>query len=428
MKRASVVLLAAALASACGKKGPPLPPLIRIPVAPAELTAVRRGDTVDVQFTVPAVNTDGTRPANVERVDVYAFTGPDIRDDELSKLEPKIASVPVKAPRDPNQTVEEDEPTEDMEPPEGAGLDQGAKASLQERLTAASLIPPDVARKGSRRILTADERPLPLLGPPPVVPSRTYVAVGFSANGRKGPMSRRAAVPLMSPPPPPAPPTITYTETAITVTWMPPAGLGQVQQPAAGQVQQPAAEEVLPATLIGVTPPALTYNVYEALREPTSASPDTGAPKPGGTRLTGSPVSDPTYTDNRIVWGAERCYDVRTVETIGGLSIESDAPPPACATLVDTFPPAAPKGLTAVPGEGAISLIWQPNDEKDLGGYLVLRGVAPDTLEPMTPSPIQETTFRDTVAAGGRYSYVVKAVDNAGNQSDPSNRADETAR
>ena len=35
-------------------------------VPPADLLAERRGDTVDLQFTVPNANTDGTRPANVD--------------------------------------------------------------------------------------------------------------------------------------------------------------------------------------------------------------------------------------------------------------------------------------------------------------------------------------------------------------------------
>ena len=64
-----LAVVVVALAAACGKKGSPLPPLVRMPAAPAELTAARRGDTVELQFTVPAANTDGTRPANVERVD-----------------------------------------------------------------------------------------------------------------------------------------------------------------------------------------------------------------------------------------------------------------------------------------------------------------------------------------------------------------------
>src|SRR6267378_4772577 len=57
-----VALFAAALAAGCGKKGPPLPPLLKLPAPPADLTAERRGSKVDLQFTVPGANTDGSRP------------------------------------------------------------------------------------------------------------------------------------------------------------------------------------------------------------------------------------------------------------------------------------------------------------------------------------------------------------------------------
>src|SRR5207248_5364792 len=100
------VLAALIVSSGCGKKGPPLPPLVRIPAPPGDFTAVRRGSDVDLQFIVPNANTDGTRPANVQRVDVYAFTGPsNLPDEQVFKLGTKVGSVPVKAPRDPDLAV-----------------------------------------------------------------------------------------------------------------------------------------------------------------------------------------------------------------------------------------------------------------------------------------------------------------------------------
>ena len=101
-----------------------------------------------------------------------------------------------------------------------------------------------------------------------------------------------------------------------------------------------------------------------------------------------------------------------------------------CVTPKDTFPPAPPKGLTAVGGAGAVNLIWDANTESDLAGYLVLRAEAPgDTLQPLTPQPIRETRYTDTtVKAGITYVYAVIAVDKSANQSAASNRVQETAR
>src|SRR4030095_8188969 len=95
-------------------------------------------------------------------------------------------------------------------------------------------------------------------------------------------------------------------------------------------------------------------------------------------------------------------------------------------------PPAAPRGLAAVPTAGQISLIWDANTEKDLAGYLVLRGDAPDgPLTAIPQAPIKETSYRATTfKPGSRYIYAVVAVDNATppNFSAQSGRVEETAR
>jgi hypothetical protein len=104
-----------------------------------------------------------------------------------------------------------------------------------------------------------------------------------------------------------------------------------------------------------------------------------------------------------------------------------------CIRPVDVFPPARPAAPSAVAAEGAISLIWEPSPEPDVGGYLVLRGEAGDaTLAPLTQTPVFETSFRDTtVTPGVRYVYAVQAVDTRvplGNVSAPSAPVEETAR
>jgi hypothetical protein len=95
----------------------------------------------------------------------------------------------------------------------------------------------------------------------------------------------------------------------------------------------------------------------------------------------------------------------------------------------DTFAPAAPTGLTPIPSESAITLIWNPNAEADLAGYIVLRAAAPvDMPTALTPVPIQVTAFRDSVSPGVRFAYVVQAIDKAGNVSQQSSRVEEMAR
>jgi hypothetical protein len=48
----------------CGKKGAPLPPLLRIPGAVGEAAAMRLGDDVFVRFRVPMINDRRTSAAS----------------------------------------------------------------------------------------------------------------------------------------------------------------------------------------------------------------------------------------------------------------------------------------------------------------------------------------------------------------------------
>ena len=408
-------------------------------MAPADLAAARRGDTVDLSFTVPGVNTDGTRPANVATADVYAITVPvtvpPLSDAMLLKFGTKVGTVEVKAPRDPNLTADVDDPADEVDEPEGKGLDQGAVAHITEPLTEAMLTPVDVPKDKTapKTAPVETETGGPLLGPPPTMLSRTYAALGMSTRGKKGPLSTRVAVSLVRPPRPPTSPTITYTETSVTVTWEPvraapattdvtpaaPAGLLPARTIGSGALMdaEPVTPPLLSARQTVLTRPAIVYNVYDATIPAASV------------RLTQDPLNALRFSDSRIVWGEKRCYVVVAAETVGGATIESEAPPATCETLVDTFPPAVPKGINAIATEGAINLIWEPNAEKDLAGYIVLRGVEPaETLEPVTAAPIAEPSFKDAVQPGIAYVYAVRAVDKAGNASGPSTRVVETAR
>lgn len=408
-------MLVLLLCPACGRKGPPLPPLVKLPTAPGDLVAERHGGTVDIRLVVPVANTDGTRPANLARVDVYGITGPTtLTDQEVLKAGTKVASLRVKAPRDPDKTIDPDEAASEMEPPGGEGLDQGAVAHVAEELTAEILRPTDTTKARPRRKppkTVAAAKPLLPLSPSEL--ARWYVGVGVTTKGRNGPLSQRVVVPMVPPPPPPSVPKVEYDEKAVTVSWTP-IRSGNATEP-------PADSEVLPSTPIGVPVPAITYNVYEVS---TSERSDTRL-----TRLTKDPIDQTQFADARIVWNEERCYTVRAVETIDGVRVESDEAPATCRKLIDTFAPAAPKGLQAISSEGAISLIWDANTEKDIRGYLVMRGdPAAAELTQVTPQPIQETSFKDAVRPGVRYAYAVRAIDTAGNIGAMSERVEETAR
>ena len=421
-----ICLAAAGLAApACGKKGPPLAPMLRVPGRAMDIAARRAGDTVSITFTIPSVNIDETKPADIARVDLFAYTAMeqnDVRDPRRMTL---VGSIPVRKPPEPQAPKEggAGEPPKPAEPPAPPepGEDQGARVTLTETLTADMLTPvapdkkPPVPPPSAEPVTWFGEpRVAPLAGPVSrPEPRRYYVVYGVSRGGNRGGASPRPAVPLGQPPASPAQPSLEVTEGGIVVTWSVPPG-------ARLPYQERAEGDILKATTRGMeSAPALAYVVYRV-----------GADGP--VRLTEKPVTDRTLTDQAVVFGAERCYDVRTVAGQGNVAFESAPSPKACVIPADTFPPAAPTSLAAVAGQGVISLIWVGVDAADLAGYLVLRGDAPaGDPKPLFDEPIRETTYRDATAKPGvRYVYAVVAVDKASppNRSARSNTVEETAR
>ena len=123
---------------------------------------------------------------------------------------------------------------------------------------------------------------------------------------------------------------------------------------------------------------------------------------------------------------------MRAAEVHGAVTIVGAASAPgACTPRRSRFRRRRPAGLSAVPETAASSWSGTPSQAADLAGYVVLRGEgANGTLQPLTPAPIDATSYRDTtVRSGATYVYAVVAVDKAPpNISEPSNRQTVTVR
>jgi hypothetical protein len=445
-----LILAIAVLAIHCGRKGPPLAPLHLVPVAPANVSVSRVGSEAQIRFDVPATNQNGPTPVAIDRVEVFAATvaAGAIRpaNRELLTSKYRVATIPVKPP-----PVEGEAPPAETTPDTRPG--PGERTTFVEALTPKTLEPvfttpaprtltvttptpaasaPAAAAGAGTAIpgvpnLPGESFPIPPVPPlpesaipaetgeetltalPPILPlsaipgtpiaalevpaptyaARIYTLRGVTKSGRPGPPSTRVELPLVDPPPQPTQPGAVATETSIVLTWPVPAATG----------------------------PAIAYNIYKV-----------GGPDP----INGAPVAEGKYERAGVTFGTEECFTIRAVEKIGVVSLESVPSPPVCLTPLDTFPPAAPKGLSIVAGTGTMNLGWDANTEPDLAGYLILRGEAPGgTLQPLTPAPITATSYEDkTVKAGVRYIYAIVAVDKASppNRSAPSPRVEETAR
>jgi hypothetical protein len=405
------IALTAIVSNACGKKGPPLPPLHLVPAAASDVGARRVSGEVRLRFVLPTTNLNGTGRIELDRVEIYAMTIPagaiPPANRELLTTRFVVGTVAIKPPPVEGEPVAET-PNADTRPAPGETV------TFTEKLTDDKLKPterPGLAKEAAARVTMTPPGVVPLgptlpgtvvpqpslpgtapsavaVPPPPVTfpyPVRIYAVRGLTKGGRAGQPSPRVQVPLVADPPPATAVVVEPKETTTVVSWTPASALPEGS--------------------------ALSYNVYKS---------DATAP------LNPQPLTAPPFERPGVEFGTEQCFTVRTVAQFGTVAIESDASAATCVTPRDTFAPAAPKGLDAVADPGVVNLIWEPNTESDLGGYLILRGEAPgDKLQSLISDPIRETNYSDkTVKPGVRYVYAAVAVDKAS----PPNRSGESPR
>jgi hypothetical protein len=449
VRRLFWVPVALALAAGCGKKGPPLAPIVRIPAAIDQIAAQRVGRDVFVTLTVPAKNVDASIPADISRIEVYGYTGrvPPSRARwvEIGAL---IAVVPVAPPVVDAAGSEAPKAGPGVGPTDGAT--PGTSITVLDTLTQNELVQgPVAAVTPPRNGPTVAEPAVPEATPPL---RRYYAAFGFSARGRPGPPGTAAEFAVSDLPEPPTVVRAPYSERSVSLEWSPSGGVvGFLFERPLLAEEVPLDEHLEPVVQTPVSPggaatdagpsPSLPsgptrYNVYRDLA-PDLLTVPISAPLPAWSATRPAPLNamplELTAFADPVELDRPRCYIVRAVRGLGAAGVEGEPSLPTCMTPTDVFPPGAPARLVAIGDQGGISLVWEPNSEPDLAGYLVLRGEATDaTLQSLTSTPVVEPRFRDTrVTAGTRYVYVVVAVDGhlpVSNVSAESNRVEETAR
>jgi predicted small lipoprotein YifL len=391
--------------AACGKKGPPLPPLRPVPARVLDLAAQRSDARVELRFTVPATNSDGTTPPAVERVEIYRLAG---------TANPTAATPPGADPsggaavsgaaagrgRASNtEAAQTPAPRPPAAPPRttGAAIAQPANliGTLDVTRPPPEGAPPAPAGAGEAlrpgdAATFVDQIPASELAAAPGAVWR-YVVVGVAGRDRRGPPSGIAEVALTAAPAAPAGLALGYDATTLRLTWQ-------------GGV------------------PGARYRVMETPTEAAAGDP---------VALTPDPIEAAEFS-LPVEFGRPRCFAVRSVSVAGTTTVEGLMTPPVCETPVDTFPPSAPGALIAFQEGAQVVLRWQGVETVDLAGYLVLRGgAAGETLQPLTTAPVTGTVYRDaSVQAGATYTYAVVAIDRAAspNTSAQSNRETVTVR
>ena len=95
----------------------------------------------------------------------------------------------------------------------------------------------------------------------------------------------------------------------------------------------------------------------------------------------------------------------------------------------DQTPPSRPKGIYSITADRAVYLLWEENDEKDFAEYRIYRKTDPESNQYYHLATVDTSAYiDDNVKNGDTYYYVVTAIDYDGNESDFSDRVQDTPR
>jgi fibronectin type 3 domain-containing protein len=152
----------------------------------------------------------------------------------------------------------------------------------------------------------------------------------------------------------------------------------------------------------------LTYNVYRSA-QPTGPF----------VKVNPEPVTSGSYADDDVLLNTPYYYRVTAVDTF-----EHESEPSAVLSAAATgIPgrPAAPTGLTAVPGAGSVRLEWDDSTDPDLAGYNVYRATqAVGPFAPINGGLVTASDYLDDALPSTEFFYVVTVVDSRDIESDPS--------
>ena len=348
---AAVVVVAVLTLAACGRKGPPVAPGVRMPRPATDLSGfVAEDGSIHFGWTNPGRRMDNQRLRDLATARVF-------RSDDDGSGEPRAAIVhrgringytELLTIRFPVHTT----PSAPPPPPPP--------------------LPPGVVVDGTQ-VRVTDTRG--------ITPGRrySYVVIVEDSVGRESAPSSRLSIHMLAAAEPPSGLAARAGEGEVTLTWEPPTQLTG-GDPATG---------------------TLTYEVLRA------TDPD------GGLVALASSVTGTSFTDRGAANDHTYAYAVRTVRVDRGTTVRGHASDRVTATPRDITPPSPPRNLVGIPSTGLVRLRWDPSPDGDVVRYIVYRSAEGGefTRQASVTPPI--TAFVDQNLAPGTYRYVVTAQDAA---------------
>lgn len=353
------------LLGACGKKGDPMPAPRTIPKTTADLSVRQRGFEVVLELTYPKSTVAGLPYAGLDEVVLYAL-------ERQAPAAPTPAATATPAPADGNAVAAVTASAAAPAPPDRREFEATAREVL--RIGGAEL----ASAISGDRITLRFRLPDPLPSPSPL---RFYAVRTHAVDGESSDLSNFVSLLPLPPLAAPGQFLLIARKDGVELSWQAPAG-------------EP-----------------IGYRVY---RRPAALT-GYGAPI--------AMLADPATTralDSSATYGERYVYAVTAVAATqplveGAISAEREI------LYEDRFAPVAPGGLTALPGEGSVRLVWEAVAEGDVAGYVVERADPGADFHRVTESPIAGVELTDSgLGSGFVFRYRVAAIDRAGNLGEPS--------
>lgn len=390
--RGLLLLLAMGVGAACGKRGDPLAPYLKTPAPATGFDVSQLGDEVEIRVTAPRTTMDG-RPLPVIRLEW--FQGPptgDFGKGAVSLLREEVAPGELRIKRFPRPA---------------ADVRFGVRASSGK------------ARSAQGLVLF---KPAPVPTPPEAL-ELTNTATGVELRWTNPPGAEPWPTPSPSPSPSPTP--VPGTS--------PVPGSSPTLSPAAPPSPSPTADPP-PVTKPGAEPRPLVPGALPVVAQaggsptPTPTPPPTPSPTPptgirifrtdGVPRLARDQLQASTWLDPSPRPGDKPCYSLRYATSFRPL-VESAPTDPVCVEVKDIVRPDPPGRLVGDVGVTFVELSWLASPSVDVAFYRIYRALdtSPRSAAIETQGPVLR--IRDPNMTPGPRAYEVVAVDQGGNESEP---------
>lgn len=394
----------------CGKRADPLAPYLKTPQPPTGLEVSQIGDTVEIRLTAPRTTTENRPLPVIEMEYLQAPATGDFGRTAASLLREEVAPGELRVKRFPL-------------PPapvrfSARAFNGGARSDPPAPVAfLPALVPAQPTGLRVENLPTGVE--LSWTNPPGAEPWPSPTPVPTPT-----PTPTPTPSPEASPAPSPSAPSSPAPGPAVPAPTTPPTRL-----------DPPPSDSALPLQPEGPKPEAGAEKAPQPPDRPASPSTSPSpAPSPtpaltlpsairifrtdGALRPATPPLQASSWLDSSPKPGETPCYSISYAASLKP-PVESAPTEEVCVEVKDLVPPDPPERLLGDIGDGFVELSWLPSPSADVDHYRIYRSAEWEARALIIQTEGLLLRVRDLRMTQGPRTYEVTAVDQGGNESQP---------